>query len=123
MSARGKGGGALPRRPAARPGSCRVRGRPRVLPPLPRDPRGFGTTRDEARRRGRRADGRAVPSRVTSPLSELRGNFVGRSVVDDPPKLLVSDAAASLAATLSRRLVVFLDRDRPLRHVRDREIG
>src|SRR5439155_677957 len=55
--------------------SRRVRGRPRVLPPLPRDPRGFGTTRDEARRRGRRAGRRAVPRRVISPLFRTPREF------------------------------------------------
>src|SRR5207245_4468608 len=41
----------------------------------------------------------------------------------DPPWPLISDAAARSAAALADRLVVFLDRDRTLRHSGDRDIG
>src|SRR5207247_10429640 len=43
--------------------------------------------------------------------------------VDDPPRLLVSDATAGLAPTLPPRLVVLLDRYRTFRHGPQREVG
>src|SRR5881296_3080701 len=44
-------------------------------------------------------------------------------LVEDPPWLLVPDAAAGSAAALADRLVVFLDRNRLLRQVGNRDIG
>src|SRR3989454_986853 len=56
-------------------------------------------------------------------LSWLPGDFTRHFFfVNDPPWLLVPDAAARSAAALADRLVVFLDRDRPLWDVRDRDI-
>src|SRR2546427_354006 len=54
----------VPRRPAARPRPRRLRGRTRLVPPLPRDPRGLRAARDEADRRGRRTHRRTVPRRM-----------------------------------------------------------
>src|SRR2546428_8197113 len=62
---RGDGGCAVPRRPAARPRPRRLRGRTRLVPPLPRDPRGLRAARDEADRLGGGTCGRTVPRRVT----------------------------------------------------------
>src|SRR2546427_483592 len=44
-------------------------------------------------------------------------------LVEDPPWLLVPDAAAGSAAALADRLVVFLDRNRLLRQAGNRDIG
>src|SRR2546428_11882163 len=44
-------------------------------------------------------------------------------LVEDPPWLLVPDAAAGSAAALADRLVVFLDRNRLLRPAGNRDIG
>src|SRR2546425_9615136 len=132
---RGDGGCVVPRRPAARPRPRRLRGRTRPLPPLPRDPRGCRAARDEAVRRGRGAHRRPVPRRVFLPglpcptpaerrSSQVPGDFTGHLfLVDDPPRLLVPDAAAGSAAALSNRFVILLDRDRLLWDVRDRDVG
>src|SRR5947209_4808607 len=132
---RGDGGCLVPRRPAARPRPRRLRGRTRPLSPLPRDPRGLRAARDEADRRGRGTHRRTVPRRVISaglpfPMpaerrsSQVPGDFTGHLfLVDDPPWLLVPDAAAGSAAALSDRLVVFLDRNRLLRQAGNRDIG
>src|SRR2546426_4632794 len=129
------GGRLVPRRPAARPRPRRLRGRTRPLSPLPRDPRGLRAARDEADRRGRGTHRRTVPRRVISaglpfPMpaerrsSQVPGDFIGHLfLVNDPPWLLVPDPAAGSAAALSDRFVVFLDRDRLLRDVRDRDVG
>src|SRR2546427_4926489 len=45
------------------------------------------------------------------------------SLVEAPQWLLVPDAAAGSAAALADRLVVFLDRNRLLRQVGNRDIG
>src|SRR3989441_9096550 len=132
---RGDGGCVVPRRPAARPRPRRLRGRTRPLSPLPRDPRGLRAARDDAdRRRGGTHRG-TVPRRVISPglpfpmpvgrrSSEVPGDFTRRLfLVNDPPWLLVSDAAAGSAATLSNRFVILLHRDRLLWDVCDRDIG
>src|SRR5436309_9339943 len=58
-------GRVVPRRPAARPRPRRLRGRTRLVPPLPRDPRGLRAARDEADRRRGGTCGRTVPRRVT----------------------------------------------------------
>src|SRR2546426_3688062 len=132
---RGDGGCVVPRRPAARPRSRRLRGRTRPVPPLPRDPRGLRAARDEADRRGRGTHRRTVSRRVTSlglpfPMpaelrpSQVSGDFSGHLfLVDDPPRFLVPDPAAGSASALSNRLVILLDRDRLLRHVCNRNIG
>src|SRR2546425_4476972 len=132
---RGDGGCVVPRRPAARPRPRRLRGRTRPLSPLPRDPRGLRAARDEAdRRRGGTHRG-TVPRRVISPglpfpmpvgrrSSGAPGDSTGHLfLVNDPPWLLVSEAAAGSAATLSNRFVILLDRGRLLWDVRDRDIG
>src|SRR3989454_2256782 len=132
---RGEGGCVAPGRPAARPRPRRLRGRPRPVPPMPRDPRGIRAARDEADRRGRGTHRRTVPRRVILPglpcpmpaerrSSQVPGDFTGHLfLVDDPPWLLVPDAAAGSAAALSDRFVILLDRDRLLRDVRDRDVG
>src|SRR5881628_3071658 len=132
---RGDGGCAVPRRPAARPRPRRLRGRTRPVPPLPRDPRGLRAARDEADRRGGGTHRGTVPRRVILPglpfpmpaerrSSQVPGDFTGHLfLVNDPPRLLVPDPAAGSAAALSDRFVVFLDRDRLLRDVRDRDVG
>src|SRR5437867_3864515 len=132
---RGDGGCVVPRRPAARPRPRRLRGRTRLVPPLPRDPRGLRAARDEADRRGGGAHRGTVPRRVISPglpcpmpaerrPSQVPGDFTGHLfLVDDPPRLLVPDPAAGSAAALSDRFVILLDRDRLLRDVRDRDVG
>src|SRR2546422_4559074 len=134
-SPRGDGGRVVPRRPAARPRPRRLRGRTRLVPPLPRDPRGLRAARDEADRRGGGTHRGTVPRRVISPglpcpmlaerrFSQVPGDFTGHPfLVNDPPRLLVPDPAAGSAAALSDRFVVFLDRDRLLRDVRDRDVG
>src|SRR5436309_5852279 len=128
-------GRVVPRRPAARPRPRRLRGRTRLVPPLPRDPRGLRAARDEADRRGGGAHRGTVPRRVISPglpcpmpaerrPSQVPGDFTGHLfLVDDPPRLLVPDPAAGSAAALSDRFVILLDRDRLLRDVRDRDVG
>src|SRR2546428_12186443 len=132
---RGDGGCAVPRRPAARPRPRRLRGRTRPVPPMPRDSRGIRAACDEADRRGGGTHRRTVPRRVISPglpcptpaerrSSQVPGDFTGHLFfVNDPPRLLVPDAAAGSAAALSDRFVILLDRDRLLRDVRDRNIG
>src|SRR5881397_3939549 len=132
---RGDGGCAVPRRPAARPRPRRLRGRTRPVPPLPRDPRGLRAARDEADRRCGGTHRGTVPRRVILPglpfpmpaerrSSQVPGDFTGHLfLVNDPPRLLVPDPAAGSAAALSDRFVVFLDRDRLLRDVRDRDVG
>src|SRR5213594_1785173 len=132
---RGDGGCVVPRRPAARPRPRRLRGRTRLVPPLPRDPRGLRAARDEADRRGGGAHRGTVPRRVISPglpcpmpaerrPSQVPGDFTGHLfLVDDPPRLLVPDAAAGSAAALLDRFVILLDRDRLLWDVRDRDVG
>src|SRR2546425_1724121 len=132
---RGDSGCVVPRRPAARPRPRRLRGRTRPVSPLPRDPRGLRAARDEADRRGRGTHRRTVPRRVTSPglpfpmpaerrSSQVLGDFTRHLfLVNDPPRLLVSDPAAGSATTLSDRFVILLDRDCLLRDVRDRNIG
>src|SRR2546425_1211898 len=132
---RGDGGCVVPRRPAAGPSSRLLGGRPRPVPPLPRDPRGLRAARDEADRRGRGTHRRTVSRRVTSlglpfPMpaelrpSQVSGDFTGHLfLVDDPPRFLVPDPAAGSASALSNRLVILLDRDRLLRHVCNRNIG
>src|SRR5213594_2686116 len=132
---RGDGGCAVPRRPAARPRPRRLRGRTRLVPPLPRDSRGLRAARDEADRRGGGTHRGTVPRRVISPglpcpmpaerrSSQVPGDFTGHLfLVDDPPRLLVPDPAAGSAAALSDRFVILLDRDRLLRDVRDRDVG
>src|SRR2546428_13258984 len=55
----------------------------------------------------------------SGPPGVFTGHFF---LVTAPPWLLVPDAAARSAAALADRLVVFLDRDRPLWDVRDRDI-
>src|SRR5207249_4951618 len=132
---RGDGGCVVPRRPAARPRPRRLRGRTRLVPPLPRDPRGLRAARDEADRRGGGAQRGTVPRRVISPglpcpmpaerrPSQVPGDFTGHLfLVNDPPRLLVPDPAAGSAAALSDRFVILLDRDRLLRDVRDRDVG
>src|SRR2546422_7766299 len=132
---RGDGGCVVPRRPAARPRPRRLRGRTRLVPPLPRDPRGIRAARDEADRRGRGTHRGTVPRRVISPglpcpmpaerrSSQVPRDFTGHLfLVDDPPRLLVPDPAAGSAAALSDRFVILLDRDRLLRDVRDRDVG
>src|SRR2546427_8279914 len=134
-SPRGGGGRVAPGRPAARPRPRRLRGRPRLVPPLPRDPRGLRAARDEADRRGGGTHRGTVPRRVISPglpcpmlaerrFSQVPGDFTGHPfLVDDPPRLLVPDPAAGSAAALSDRFVILLDRDRLLRDVRDRDVG
>src|SRR2546425_2198163 len=128
-------GRVVPRRPAARPRPRRLRGRTRPVPPLPRDPRGLRAARDEADRRGGGAHRRTVSRRVILPglpcptpaerrSSGAPGDSTGHLfLVNAPPWLLVSDAAAGSAATLSNRFVILLDRDRLLWDVRDRDIG
>src|SRR5213594_2057460 len=132
---RGDGGCVVPRRPAARPRPRRLRGRTRLVPPLPRDPRGLRAARDEADRCGGGTHRRTVSRRVISPglpcpmpaerrPSQVPGDFTGHLfLVDDPPRLLVPDPAAGSAAALSDRFVILLDRDRLLRDVRDRDVG
>src|SRR5437867_2382099 len=132
---RGNGGCAVPRRPAARPRPRRLRGRTRPVPPMPRDPRGIRAARDEADRRGRGTHRGTVPRRVISPglpcptpaerrSSQVPEDFTGHLfLVDDPPRLLVPDAAAGSAAALLDRFVILLDRDRLLWDVRDRDVG
>src|SRR3989449_8142051 len=132
---RGDGGCFVPRRRAARPRPRRLRGRTRPISPLPRDPRGLRAARDEADRRGGGTHRGTVPRRVISPglpgptpaerrSSQVPGDFTGHlSLVDDPPRLLVPDAAAGSAAALSDRFVILLDRDRLLWDVRDRDVG
>src|SRR3989442_1634756 len=61
-----------------------------------------------------------VERRLSSPPGDLPRLFF---FVNDPPWFLVPDAAARSAAALADRLVVFLDRDRMLRHAGDRDIG
>src|SRR2546426_1269276 len=129
------GGCLVPRRPAARPRPRRLRGRTRPLSPLPRDPRGLRAARDEADRRGRGTHRRTVPRRVISaglpfPMpaerrsSQVPGDFIGHLfLVNDPPRLLVSDPAAGSAAALSDRFVILLDRDCLLRDIRERDVG
>src|SRR3989454_3659158 len=61
---------------------------------------------------------------VGRPLSWVLGDFTRHLfLVNDPPRLLVSDPAAGSATTLSDRFVILLDRDCLLRDVRDRNIG
>src|SRR2546428_1501246 len=132
---RGDGGCVVPRRPAARPRPRRLRGRTRPISPLPRDPRGLRAARDEADRRGGGTHRGTVPRRVISPglpcpmpaarrSSQAPRDFTGLLfLVDDPPRLLDPAPAAGSAAALSDRFVVFLDRDRLLRDVRDRDVG
>src|SRR5436309_9849420 len=132
---RGDAGCAVARRPAARPRPRRLRGRTRPVPPMPRDPRGIRAARDEADRRGRGTHRGTVPRRVISPglpcptpaerrSSQVPGDFTGHLfLVDDPPRLLVPDAAAGSAAALPDRFVILLDRDRLLWDVRDRDVG
>src|SRR5213594_3311173 len=132
---RGDGGCAVPRRPAARPRPRRLRGRTRLVPPLPRDPRGLRAARDEADRRGGGTHRRTVPRRVISPglpfptpaerrSSQVPGDFTGHLfLVNDPPWFLVPDPAAGSAAALSDRFVILLDRDCLLRDIRKRDVG
>src|SRR2546426_10597071 len=61
-----------------------------------------------------------VERRLSSLPGDLTRHFF---FVNDPPWFLVPDAAARSAAALADRLVVFLDRDRMLWHVRGRDIG
>src|SRR3989454_1475550 len=61
-----------------------------------------------------------VERRLSSLPGDLTRHFF---FVNDPPWFLVPDAAARSAAALADRLVVFLDRDRMLRHAGDRDIG
>src|SRR5207245_7019311 len=61
-----------------------------------------------------------VERRLSSLPGDLTRHFF---FVNDPPWFLVPDAAARSAAALADRLVVFLDRDRTLRHSGDRDIG
>src|SRR6266567_3206753 len=57
-------------------------------------------------------------------LSQIPGDFAGHLfLVDNPPRSLVSDAPAGPAPALPDRFVVLLDRDRPLREVRGRDVG
>src|SRR3989442_13538274 len=61
---------------------------------------------------------------VERPLSSLPGDLTRHFFfVNDPPWFLVPDAGARSSAALADRLVVFLDRDRMLRHAGDRDIG
>src|SRR2546422_1898741 len=133
---RGGGGGCVaPRPPAARPPPRGLRGGPRLVPPLPRDPRGLRAAREEPDRRGGGTHRGTVPRRVVSPglpcpmlaerrFSQVPGDFTGHLfLVDDPPGLLVPAPAAGSAAALSDRFVILLDRDRLLRDVRDRDVG
>src|SRR2546425_2084087 len=128
-------GRVVPRRPAARPRPRRLRGSAGFVPPLPRNPRRLRAARDEADRRGRGAHRGTVSRRVSAPglsvsdaperrSSEVPSDF-GRHLlfVNDSPWFLVSDATTGSTAALSDRLVIFLDCDRLLGHVRDRYIG
>src|SRR2546427_8312721 len=88
---RGDRGCVVPRRLAARPRPRRLRGRTRLVPPLPRDPRGLRAARDEADRRGRGTRRRTVPRRVTVAYG-LAG--------DDPSPMSLQPRAALLAPFL-----------------------
>src|SRR5437867_8252494 len=132
---RGDGGCVVPRRLAARPRPRRLRGRTRPVPPLPRDPRGLRAARDKADCRRGGTYRRTVPRRVILPglpfpmpaehcSSQVPRDFTGHLfLVNDPPRLLVSDPAAGSAAALSDRFVILLDRDRLLRDIRERDVG
>src|SRR5437870_524127 len=133
--ARGDGGCVVPRRLAARPRPRRLRGRTRPVPPLPRDPRGLRAARDKADCRRGGTYRRTVPRRVILPglpfpmpaehcSSQVPRDFTRHLfLVDDPPRLLVSDPSAGSAAALSNRFVILLDRDCLLRDIRDRDVG
>src|SRR5438093_9591882 len=132
---RGDGGCVVPRRLAARPRPRRLRGRTRPVPPLPRDPRGLRAARDKADCRRGGTYRRTVPRRVILPglpfpmpaehcSSQVPRDFTRHLfLVDDPPRLLVSDPAAGSAAALSDRFVILLDRDCLLRDIRERDVG
>src|SRR3989454_3404633 len=132
---RGAGGCVVRRGLAARPRPRRLRGRTRLVPPLPRDPRGLRAARDKADCRGRGAYRKPFPREGISPglpfpipaehcSSQVPRDFTRHlSLVDDPPRLLVSDPAAGSAAALSDRFVILLDRDCLLRDIRKRDVG
>src|SRR2546426_11254587 len=131
----GEGGCFAPGGLAARPAPPRLGERTRPVPPLPRDPRGLRAARDKADCRRGGTYRRTVPRRVILPglpfpmpaehcSSQVPRDFTRHLfLVDDPPRLLVSDPSAGSAAALSNRFVILLDRDCLLRDIRDRDVG